>query len=110
VSARGTGAGPVEEAPLAIQGLSGASGRGLEEGRMTAPDVLGLSARQALAVFARLGLTARLSGTGFVVSQDPPPGSAIRPGDSQILRLSETVPPISRPGRGREESAPFTGP
>lgn len=110
VSARGAGAGPVEEAPPTIQGFPGSSGRVLEEGAMTVPDVLGLSARQALAVLARMGLTARLSGTGFVVSQDPPPGSAVRPGDSQILRLSETVPPISRPGRGREESAPFTGP
>jgi membrane peptidoglycan carboxypeptidase len=69
------------------------------------PDVVGLSARQALAVFARLGLTARLNGTGFVVSQDPPPGTAARPGGMHTLRLSETAPPIIRPGRGREETS-----
>ena len=75
------------------------------------PDVVGLSARQALAVFARLGLTARLNGTGFVVSQDPPPGTPSRPVGTHTLRLSETAPPISRPGRGREEtSSPVSGP
>ena len=109
VSARG--AGLAEEKPQTIQELAGAAAPPLApEGGLTAPDVTGLSARQALAVFARLGLTARLSGTGFVVSQDPPPGSAVRTGDSTTLRLSETVPPISRPGRGREESSPFSGP
>ena len=110
VSARGPGATVVEETPAVVQGPSDGAGQGLEGGGMTAPDVMGLSARQALAVFARLGLTARLSGTGFVVSQEPAPGSAVRPGDSYMLRLSKTVPPISRPGRGREESSPFSGP
>ena len=76
---------------------------------MTAPDVMGLSARQALAVFARLKLTARLSGTGFVVSQEPPAGAPLRPGEPHSLRLSETAPPI-RPGRGREETSPSSGP
>ena len=71
----------------------------------------GLSARQALAIFARLGMTAHFTGSGFVVSQDPPPGTASRPGDSHTLRLLETAPPISRPGRGREEtSSPVPGP
>jgi cell division protein FtsI/penicillin-binding protein 2 len=81
-----------------------------EDGFLT-PDVVGLSARQALAVFARLGLAARLNGTGFVVSQDPPPGAAGRPGGMHTLRLSETAPPIIRPGRGREETnSPVSGP
>jgi len=81
-----------------------------EEGFVT-PDVVGLSARQALAVFARLGLTVLLNGTGFVASQDPPPGTAVRPGGMNMLRLSETAPPIIRPGRGREEmSSPISGP
>lgn len=102
----------LEEALPGIQSLSepGAPGEG-GRAAVTTPDVVGLSARQALAVFARLGLTARLTGTGFVVSQDPPPGSAVRPGDFHTLRLSETAPPISRPGRGREEtSSPVSGP
>ncbi len=89
-----------EEALPSLQDLPGVT-----------PDVVGLSARQALAVFARLGLTARLNGTGFVVSQDPLPGTSARPGGNHTLRLSETAPPISRPGRGREEtSSPASGP
>ena len=80
-------------------------------GEILTPDVAGLSARQALAVFARLGLPARLHGTGFVLSQDPRPGTAVRPGQYQTLHLSETAPPISRPARSREEtSSNFSGP
>lgn len=102
-----------EESPLAIPALSVAAAAApavLPPGTIAAPDVLGLSARQALAVFSRLGMTAHLSGTGFVVSQDPPPGAPFRPGEPLALRLSETAPPISRPGRGREESSPSPGP
>lgn len=75
------------------------------------PDAAGLSARQALALFTRLRLPVRLEGAGFVVSQEPPAGSPVRPGETQTLRLSENAPPISRPGRGREEtSSPLFGP
>ncbi len=98
-----------EEALPKIQAPEGpvpAEGQGVPT-----PDVVGLSARQALAIFARLGMTAHLRGTGFVVSQDPAPGTAARPGDIHTLRLLETAPPISRPGRGREEtSSPVPGP
>ncbi len=82
-----------------------------EGGFLLTPDVVGLSARQALAVFARLGLTARLSGAGFVISQEPAAGTAVRPGQYQTLHLSETAPPINRPARSREEtSSNFSGP
>jgi stage V sporulation protein D (sporulation-specific penicillin-binding protein) len=98
-----------EEALPKIQAPDGAA-PGEGQGVPT-PDVVGLSARQALAIFARLGMTAHLRGSGFVVSQDPPPGTAARPGDTHTLRLLETAPPISRPGRGREEtSSPVPGP
>jgi membrane peptidoglycan carboxypeptidase len=104
----------VEEAPLAMPAIAASSSGASSEVAVPAsdvtPDVLGLSARQALAVFAKLGLTARLSGTGFVISQDPPPGAPLRPGEPYTLRLSETAPPINRPGRGREESSPSSGP
>jgi cell division protein FtsI (penicillin-binding protein 3) len=43
----------------------------------TVPDLRGLSAREATLKLAKLGLTARMSGDGFVVSQDPPPGAPI---------------------------------
>ena len=100
----------VEESPIVMPAVEAvAAGSDSSSGPVT-PDVLGLSARQALAVFARLGVTARLSGTGFVVSQDPPPGSPLRTAEPYSLRLSETAPPINRPGRGREESSPSSGP
>ncbi len=43
----------------------------------TVPDLRGLSAREATHRLAKLGLTARMSGDGFVVSQDPPPGTPL---------------------------------
>jgi cell division protein FtsI (penicillin-binding protein 3) len=51
------------------------------------PDLLGLSARDALRTLARLGLTTRVHGTGVVVEQDPPPGSPIERGAVSTLRL-----------------------
>src|SRR4051812_15444344 len=41
------------------------------------PDVRGLSAREALRLLARIGMAARLSGDGFVVTQDPMPGAVL---------------------------------
>lgn len=41
------------------------------------PDLRGMSAREAMHALAAIGLVARLSGDGFVVSQDPPPGASI---------------------------------
>ncbi|OFW07037.1 MAG: hypothetical protein A3I61_02955 [Acidobacteria bacterium RIFCSPLOWO2_02_FULL_68_18] len=51
------------------------------------PDLRGLGARDALRMLARLGLTARLHGTGIVVDQDPLPGSPIERGAVSTLRL-----------------------
>jgi len=44
------------------------------------PDLRGLSAREALRVLTRMGLSARLNGTGMVASQTPPAGSAVDAG------------------------------
>ena len=41
------------------------------------PDLRGLSARDALRILARLGMTARLNGAGLVMKQVPEPGSPI---------------------------------
>jgi cell division protein FtsI (penicillin-binding protein 3) len=54
------------------------------------PDFRGLSAREALRVLTRLGLTARLKGNGVVTSQTPEPGTAIEPGMACELRLERT--------------------
>jgi cell division protein FtsI (penicillin-binding protein 3) len=43
----------------------------------TVPDLHGLSARDALRTLVKLGMNARVSGDGFVVSQVPAAGSAI---------------------------------
>ena len=75
------------------------------------PDATGLSARQALALFARRGLSAKLEGSGFVVSQQPPAGTRIRPGSSSTLYLSEVATPTEHSRREREESSfPPPGP
>src|SRR5438045_247612 len=43
----------------------------------TMPDLRGMSARDALRRMMRLGLAARVDGSGFVVSQDPPAGASL---------------------------------
>jgi beta-lactam-binding protein with PASTA domain len=44
------------------------------------PNLHGLSAREAVRTLVKLGLTAHVSGDGFVVSQNPPAGAALEPG------------------------------
>jgi membrane peptidoglycan carboxypeptidase len=66
------------------------------------PSALGLSARQALAVFARRGLSARIVGSGFVVEQKPAPGAPVRAGSICLLRLAE---PAAAPAQGIERRA-----
>lgn len=51
------------------------------------PDVRGLSARDALRVLTKIGLTTRLRGNGVVTSQTPPPGTLIEPGMTCELAL-----------------------
>jgi membrane peptidoglycan carboxypeptidase len=72
-----------------------------------APSAFGLSARQAVALFARAGVLARLQGSGFVVAQDPPAGSPIRPGTVHTLFLADSASePARAAGRRAEETAP----
>jgi len=54
------------------------------------PDLRGLSARDALRVLTKIGLTARLKGDGVVTSQIPAPGTPIEPGMPCELRLERT--------------------
>lgn len=69
------------------------------------PDATGLSARQALALFARLGVPVRLAGAGFVTSQSVPAGSRVPQGSTVTLQLVESVPSVARAGVGREETS-----
>jgi cell division protein FtsI (penicillin-binding protein 3) len=54
------------------------------------PDLTGLSERDAVRTLARLGLSARLSGSGFVVAQDPPAGGPAPTG--RVCRVALAVP------------------
>ncbi len=49
----------------------------VSDGPGTMPDLRGLSAREALHKMLRLGLTARIDGNGFVVSQEPAAGTPL---------------------------------
>jgi hypothetical protein len=69
---------PVTAAPMVSLVADGAPG--------TVPDLRGLSAREATHKLARLGLTARMSGDGFVVSQDPAPGTPLE--SANVCRLT----------------------
>ena len=62
----------------------------------TVPSLHGMSAREAVRKLAKLGLTARLSGDGFVRSQDPPAGAVLEPGSVCRLVLNLRV---ARSGR-----------
>ena len=66
----------------------------------TVPDLHGMSAREAVRKLVKLGLTAHLSGDGFVLSQDPPAGAVLEPGAVCRLVLSRWVPqgePVVQP-------------
>ena len=54
------------------------------------PDLAGLPARRAIAELSRRGVAAELSGSGFVVSQNPASGTAILPGMTCRIHLSES--------------------
>jgi cell division protein FtsI (penicillin-binding protein 3) len=62
------------------------------------PDLTGMSAREAVRELARLGLTARMRGTGVVVDQNPPPGSPLEPGATCTLVLNRRPRPNGASG------------
>ena len=51
------------------------------------PDLRGLSAREALRLLSQIGMTARLSGNGFVIDQHPQAGSPLVRGETCALTL-----------------------
>lgn len=61
------------------------------------PDLRGLSARDAVRMLTTAGMTARLSGNGFVIDQLPAAGSALVRGDVCVLTLGRR-PPSDAPG------------
>jgi cell division protein FtsI (penicillin-binding protein 3) len=55
------------------------------------PDLTGLSAREAMRALFELGLTPRMTGNGFVTSQDPEPGAPIHEGALVEVALERWV-------------------
>ncbi|MBM4273246.1 MAG: PASTA domain-containing protein [Deltaproteobacteria bacterium] len=51
------------------------------------PDLRGYTIRQVLDVLNRSGLHCRFEGSGLAVGHDPPPGAAINPGESCVVRF-----------------------
>jgi len=51
------------------------------------PDLLGLSARDAIRTLMQVGLTPRLDGDGFVTDQSPRAGALLARGDTCVLKL-----------------------
>jgi cell division protein FtsI (penicillin-binding protein 3) len=95
----GPPAAPGGGAPIAAMAASAAAELGSPAAGNLTPSVLGMSARQALALFARAGALARIQGTGFVVAQDPPPGTPLRAGDVHTLFLDDRAPAASGEAR-----------
>jgi cell division protein FtsI (penicillin-binding protein 3) len=57
---------------------------------MTVPDLSGMSARDAMRKLVTIGLTARISGDGVVVSQDPPAGAPLEAGGVSRVTLERS--------------------
>jgi cell division protein FtsI (penicillin-binding protein 3) len=57
----------------------------------TVPDLHGMSGRDAVRTLVKLGLKARVSGDGFVSSQNPAPGAVLEPGAVCHIVLSRWV-------------------
>ena len=58
----------------------------------TIPDLRGMSAREAVRKLLKLGVVARVTGDGAVVSQDPSPGTPIEEGGVCQLLLDRGAP------------------
>ena len=63
------------------------------------PDLRGLSAREALKALSRIGMTARMTGDGFVLEQSPEAGAALVRGER--LRADARPPRAGRRHRRR---------
>ena len=76
-------AGRAQESPIVNVLVEAAAG--------TVPDVRGMSARDAMRKLVKAGLSAHMSGDGFVVSQDPAPGEPIANGGVCRLALDRSA-------------------
>ncbi|MEO8070833.1 MAG: penicillin-binding protein [Acidobacteriota bacterium] len=76
------------------------------------PNVRGLSARDAVRMLGSVGMSARVTGTGFVMQQSPEPGAPVDRGGSGSITLQRTpgdqAAAIIVPGVARASSAAVT--
>ena len=61
--------------------------RWAKRGMLIAPDLSGLSMRDALVTLEGAGLALRIEGSGRVTDQSPRPGRTLRPGDRMEVVL-----------------------
>jgi len=51
------------------------------------PDLTGAPKRLLMALLTRKDISVRMSGEGYVVSQSPAPGAAVKPGTELVLEF-----------------------
>ncbi len=71
-----------------------------DHGDRAMPDLVGLSAREALRRMARLGVTLRMQGVGVVVAQYPEAGESVAVGGSSTIMLDRDQKRIARATSG----------
>lgn len=69
------------------------------DGQPVMPTVTGLSAREAMRILSKAGLSVQVKGDGVVVTQSPEPGMPIAAGDPSVIQLE----------RAKSASAPPSG-
>ena len=69
------------------------------DGQPVMPSVTGLSAREAMRILSKAGLSVQVKGDGVVVTQSPEPGMPIAAGDTSVIQL-ERAKAASTPASG----------
>jgi cell division protein FtsI (penicillin-binding protein 3) len=97
---------PAGVVPVSSRGAERPDFASAREAAGRAPDVVGLTARQAVAVLERAGVLVRLQGTGLVLAQHPPAGSPVRPGAVLTLFLADNAAAPAGAAARRPENVP----
>jgi cell division protein FtsI (penicillin-binding protein 3) len=97
---------PAGVVPVSSRGAERADEAAARDSGDRAPDLVGLTARQAVAILARMGVIARQQGSGLVLAQHPSAGSAIREGAVVTLFLAHDAAAPAGPAARRPENVP----
>lgn len=90
VARAGSDSGGMAARPVIQRPVEASASEPQPDGLM--PDLRGLSAREALRVLTRFGLTARMKGSGFVAEQAPAAGTPLGTDEVCELTLRRTAP------------------